>query len=280
MASASASNSSSSAPSAATSGLDIASASASSSAGAAPVSSIDLSPALFGGFDICLRDVEGTNNVCGQKFGFVREPGASAERWCRLEAHARTALVEARAAMQKVNPDLELLIVSSYRPPAYQQCLWLQNGGDGKKGAKCLSSVCGPRDAAGKALPCKKYDLDDPKFAHVFDHCQHVDMRAVDVCAYSKSKVTLDAHGSIDLALIDDCAASADPKHVLQAGHYYHPCGCRHTGWTKDIHSPTARTKIFKNGGPGEQLVMMRALHDAGFSDDVSNEWWHFAFRK
>ena len=46
-------------------------------------------------------------------------------------------------------PNLELLVVSSYRSPAYQQCLWLD---EGPKGAKCLGSLCGPRDAVRDRL--------------------------------------------------------------------------------------------------------------------------------
>ncbi len=161
--------------------------------------------------------------------------------------------------------------MSSYRPPAYQQCLWLED--------QCKPAVCGPRDASGKALPCKAYDLADAKYAHAFDHCPHVDMRAIDVCAYDKTAVPLDARGVIDLSLVDDCAASTSKSHVLAAGRFFHPCGCRHTGWTKDLRTASKRTKIFTRGGPDQQLAMAEALRKAGFVDDVSTEWWHFSFR-
>ena len=234
---------------------------------------VDLSPSRFDGVDICLRDTYGDLNSCARTYGVSNGMGGI-ERPCALEARAVLALIEARRALKKVNPDLELLITSSYRPPEHQQCLWL----DGSDGKKCLSTVCGARDGKGKPLPCKKYDLASPIWAHVFDHCKHVDMRAIDVCAYDKAKAKLDAHGVIDMPHVADCQIKSGKA---PAGMFFHPCGCRSVGWTKDMRDGSKRAKaLFKNGGVDEQQAMTKALRGAGFVDDVSNEWWHFHFPK
>jgi D-alanyl-D-alanine dipeptidase len=111
-------------------------------------------------------------------------------------------------------------------------------------------------------------------FAHIFDHCPHVDMRAIDVCAYDKTKVKLDAQGMLDMKLLADCSSKK-----LGAGQFHHPCGCRHPEWTPDIHKGSKRAKIFTHGGVEEQQAMAKALRAAGFEDDVSNEWWHFHYK-
>jgi len=215
-------------------------------------------------------------NACAKLYGVSNGIGGI-ERPCQLEASAVTALVGARLALKKTNPNLELLVVSSFRPPAHQQCLWL----DGSDGKKCLSTVCGARDAKGGPMACKKYDLANPAFAHIYDHCKHVDMRAIDVCAYDKTKVTLDKNGVIDMTKVEDCRTTGVKGAKLPPNFFFHPCGCRRVDWTKDMREGSKRAKvIFTHGGTDEQQAMIKALRDAGWKDDVSVEWWHFHFPK
>jgi D-alanyl-D-alanine dipeptidase len=237
---------------------------------------VDLSPARFGGADICLRDPGADIAGCARVFAVSNGMGG-VERPCQLESNAVNALVEARLALKKGNPNLELLVVSSFRSPGHQQCLWL----DGSDGKKCLPTVCGARDGKGKPLSCKKYDLANPIWAHVYDHCKHVDMRAIDVCAYDKTNVKLDANGVLDMHAVEDCSTLGTKGPKPSPNHYFHPCGCLRVDWTKDVHEGSKRAKAaFQHGGVDEQQAMIKALRDAGFKDDVSNEWWHFQFAK
>jgi D-alanyl-D-alanine dipeptidase len=255
---------------------DSASASASGLPSIPTAGLVDLSPSRFGGVDVCLRTTGADTNACARVYGVSNGMGGL-ERPCQLEATAVTALAGARLAMKKANPNLELLVMSSFRPPGHQQCLWL----DGSDGKKCSPNVCGARDGKGKPLPCKKYDLANPIWAHVYDHCKHVDMRAIDVCAYDTTKVKLDANGVLDMTKVEDCSSVGVKGPKLQPGQFFHPCGCLRVGWTKDVHEGSKRAKVvFQHGGVDEQQTMIKALREAGFKDDVSNEWWHFQLAK
>lgn len=237
---------------------------------------VSIDPADFGGVDLCLRDTSGETNECSRRYGVVRSADGKPERPCLLGEKALKGLKKARAELKKINPDLELMVVSSYRPPAHQQCLWVKKT---PEGYKCNSAVCGPRNpATGEKLPCREYDLTDPRYEHIFDHCPHVNLHTVDICAYNTKKVKLNERNQLDMTVLEDCRKAANPNYLPPQGFYYHPCTCRFTSWTNDIRNASPRTKIFKHGGAEEQQAMIRAMRTAGWRDNAPGEWWHFQY--
>lgn len=241
-----------------------------------PTALTEIRPEQFGGVDVCLRDTSGEMNVCSRSFGVIREEGGEPERICQVSERALEGLKKVRAELKKANPNYELIVISSYRQPGYQQCLWAKKT-DG--GYKCNSAVCGPRDPkTGQKLPCKQYDLSDPKYSHIYDHCPHVNRNTVDACAYDASKVRLNERNQLDMTILEDCRKASSPSHELPEGWFYHPCTCRFTSWDRDIRSGGPRTKIFDHGGIPENQAMIKAFEKTGWVNNVPGEWWHFKY--
>lgn len=238
---------------------------------------MEIAPENFGGVDPCLRDTSGSENSCSRRFGVIREPGGQPERPCVLLPDAAAALKDAVKFMKEENPDIEIMVVSSYRPPGHQQCLWVKKT---SKGYKCNPYVCGPRDPrTRKRLPCKIYDLDDPRYAHIYDHCPHVNFRTVDVCAYDKTRVKMNRRNQMDLSIIEDCRKYKRKGNDLSEGWSYHPCCCRFVSWTGDFRNGSQRAnKIFGKEAVEAQRIMIRSMRKAGFKDDAPGEWWHFRY--
>ena len=243
-----------------------------------PEELVEIRPEDFGGVDICLRDTEGGENACSRRFSIVREESGKRERICKVSRRAVTGLQKAREELKKINPDLELMVISTYRPPGYQQCLRVKKTRDGKY--RCKSTVCGPRDPKTRErLPCREYDLEDPRYADIYNHCPHVNGNTVDLCTYDRTKVKLNKkRNQMDMTVLEDCQSSLKPNYRLPDGWIYHPCTCRLTSWDQDIRTGSARTKIFTSGDIEDVQTMAQAMRAAGWADYVRNEWWHFRY--
>jgi len=235
---------------------------------------VEIKPTDFGGADLCLRDTAGPENECSRRYGQVRSPGGEPERPCLLAPAALEALKNARVILKKENPDLEIIVISSYRPPEHQQCLWVERT---SAGYKCNPYVCGARDpATGAHLPCRHYDLDDPRFEHIFDRCPHVNQYTVDACAYNRSLVKLNDRNQLDLTQLADCRKRATSSGESKP---FHPCCCRFADWTSDIRNASPRARaLFGDQAVGAQRSMIRAFKKAGWADNAPGEWWHFKY--
>lgn len=241
-----------------------------------PEELVEIRPEQFGGVDVCLRDTSGETNICSRTYGIIKETGGEPERICQISGKALEALKRARAELKKTNPNLELIVISSYRSPGHQQCLWVKKT---DAGFSCNSAVCGPADPkSGARLPCREYDLMNPRYSHIFDHCPHVNRSTVDLCAYDRTRVKLNKRNQLDMTILDDCRKASDRNHKLEDGFYYHPCTCRFTSWTNDIRNASPRTKIFTHGGADEQQAMIKAMRKTGWTDNAPGEWWHFKY--
>ncbi len=238
---------------------------------------VEFRPEEFGGVDPCLRDTTGSENSCSRRYGVVRSPGGKPERPCVLAPEALEAFKVSRKILKEENPDLEIFVISSYRPPGHQQCLWVKKT---SQGYRCNRYVCGPRDPkTRKRLPCRIYDLSDPRYAHIFDNCPHVNHRTVDVCAYNRRRVKLNVRNQMDLTTVEDCRKFASKGHKLAQGWSYHPCCCRFASWTEDFRRGSARAKkVFGPEAVEAQRAMIRAMRKAGWRDDAPGEWWHFRY--
>lgn len=237
---------------------------------------VEIRPEDFGGVDICLRDTSGVMNECARNNGVIKEDGGEPERICKVSKKALRALKKARAKLKKIDPNLEIMVISSYRSPEYQQCLWVQKT---DKGHKCKRSVCGPRDnKTRKRLACREYDLDDPRYSGIFDRCPHVNANTVDACVYDRSEVQINERNQLDMTILEDCRKSKDPNHKLPEGWFYHPCTCRFTSWDSDIRRGGARTGIFTHGGSEEVQAFIKAMRATGWVNNVPKEWWHFRY--
>ena len=242
-----------------------------------PDALVDIRPEDFDGIDICLRDTTGSVNYCSRKFGVIRETDGEPERICQINNRAFEGLKKARAELKKINPNYEMMIISTYRPPGYQQCLWVKETPDGYR---CNGAVCGPRDRKTRArLPCKEYDLEDPQNKGIFNNCPHVNKQTMDLCAYDRTKVKLNERNQIDMTILQYCRKSTKRNYTLPDDMYYHPCTCRFTSWNSDMTTGSARTKIFTNGGVEETRAMTEALRKTGWVNNVPNEWWHFRYK-
>jgi len=243
-----------------------------------PKEAVEIRPEEFGGFDPCLRDTTGSANVCAHKYGIVREPGGAPERPCAITGEAVEGFKRARKYLKEKNPNLEIFIISSYRPPGHQQCLWAKKKPEG--GYKCNSAVCGPRHPkTRKRLPCNRYDLSDPKNATLYRNCPHVNLRTMDVCAYDRTRVKKNERNQMDLAQIRDCRKAKGYRYRSSRNNPYHPCSCRFTTWTKDIREGSDRAKrVFGKDAVEAQKAMRIAMRKAGWRDNLSFEWWHFRY--
>jgi len=245
-----------------------------------PPEAVHIDPKDFDGVDPCLRDTSGPVNKCARRWGVIRSPGGEPERPCVLTKGALESLKRVRKRMKEQNPNLEIMVISSYRPPGHQQCLWAKRNPDGE-GYQCNGAVCGPRDPkTRKRMPCRRYDLTNPRYAHIFDNCPHVNLQTIDVSAYDKTQAPINERNQMDMTIIEDCRRFKKVGRKIPKGHIYHPSCCRFTNWTSDFRAGSARArKIFGDGPVDAQLIMIKALRKEGWVDTVPQEWWHFTYR-
>lgn len=242
-----------------------------------PTKTVDLSAKDFNGVDPCLRDTTGEENVCARRYGIAKGADRAPERPCYVAEEAVNGLKDAVKLMKKESPDIEVLVISSFRPAEHQQCLWVEKTDNG---FKCNPYVCGPRDPkTGARMPCKYYDLSLPQYEKIYDHCPHVNKYTVDLCAYDKKNVRLNSSNQLDMRLSQDCRNYSDKNADLPDGQFYHPCSCRFVSWTEDFRNGSARAKkIFGDEETKAQQIMIRSMRQTGWTDNAPGEWWHFKY--